>query len=230
MPTGRDIMEKAGVLLNDVAHVRWPLKELADWINDSVHAIILAKPSASSESRIISLVPGTRQAVPQDGNPTALSLISIVRNIRDIDAPHLGGRAIRTTSQAMLDVQDPNWHDGKYTRFQREVRQFVFDERAPLQFYVYPGNDGNGAIEAVVATSPKPLIAAGDPTVIASWTGSIGLPEPYSVPILDYVLYRAQSKDDLTGNGGRATMHYQQFATAIGLKIQVEGAHSPRAR
>jgi hypothetical protein len=37
-------------------------------------------------------------------------------------------------------------------------------------------------------------------------------------------------KDDIDGAAARSAVHYQQFATAIGLKIQVEKSHSPNAR
>ena len=50
MPKASEIMKLAGVQLLDEDHIRWPLTELADWVNDGVKAIVLAKPSASSKS------------------------------------------------------------------------------------------------------------------------------------------------------------------------------------
>jgi|FLYM01.1.fsa_nt_gi hypothetical protein len=231
MMTGREIMERAGILLLDEEFARWTLPELADWINEGVRAIILAKPSAHASTRILSLAEGTWQQVAEvAGEPVPLSLIDIRRNLRDTNSPRVGGRIVRAVSRTMLDAQDPYWHDPTRTRYRKEVRHFVFDEENPLEFYVYPGNDGTGVVEAIVSSLPTRLAASGDENELASYASDIGLPEPYSVPLLDYVCYRAQSKDDLTGNAGRAAAHYQQFATAIGLKIQVEGATSPNAR
>jgi hypothetical protein len=109
-------------------------------------------------------------------------------------------------------------------RFGREVRQFVFDEEVPLEFDVYPGNNGQGVVEITVAVVPT-LVGNED-----TYGNQLGLPEPYSVPIQDYVLYRCQMKDDDAAAAGRSAGHYQMFATAVGIKIQVEGSSSPNNR
>lgn len=226
MPTARSIMEQAGIVLHDEDHIRWPLAELAGWINLAVKAIILAKPSASSRSVVIELAEGTLQHVPQTGTPTPLSLLRIVRNIEQVGPPLVGGRIVNATPRAALDAAEPNWHDPRRVRFRKEVRQYVFDENTPLEFYVYPGNDGTGLVEAAVAVLPAAVAPTGPEDHINSWGAEIGLPEPYSEPALNYVLYRALAKDDPP----KSTAYYGQFASAIGLKIQVEGASSPNAR
>lgn len=224
-------MERAGILLNDEGFVRWLPSELCQWLNDGIKAIILAKPSAKTETRVLTLAEGTLQAIATvAGAPTPLALISINRNIRQSAPVRIGGRTVRATSGAVLDASEPYWHDPNQVRFKAEVRQYVYDEQNPLEFYVYPGNDGTGKVEAVVSVLPDLLEATGDADDIASYDTEISLPEPYSVPLLDYVLYRAFSKDDTVAMPGRSMAHYQAFATAIGLKIQVEGASSPNSR
>lgn len=237
MPTARSIMAQAGIVLLDEDHIRWPPAELAGWINLAVKAIILAKPSASARSIVIELVEGTLQHVPQTGTPTPLALLRIVRNIEKTDTPPvgniketsqslLGGRIVNATPRAALDAAEPNWHDPRRVRFRKEVRQYVFDENTPLEFYVYPGNDGSGLVEAAVSVLPAAVAPTGPDDDLAAWDVEIGLPEPYSEPVLNYVLYRAYAKDD----PARSSAYYSQFATAIGIKIQVEGASSPNAR
>ncbi|MEK1928574.1 MAG: DUF6682 family protein [Pararhizobium sp.] len=230
MPTGREIMELANVILNDVDNVRWPLREIAKWINEAVRAIVLAKPSASSATTAIQMVAGTLQRVPETGVPTPLALTRLVRNLKDNTLPRQGTRIITATSRVLLDAQDPNWHDMTRTLPKKQVRQYVFDEATPLEFYVYPANDGTGWVEAVLSFLPKALEASAADNDLASYEIDVGLPEPYSVPILDYVLFRCFSKDDLGQGPGRSAAHYQQFASAVGLKIQVEGATSPNTR
>jgi hypothetical protein len=226
-----EIFEKASILLNDAEFVRWPLAERGKWLNEAVRAIILAKPSASAKSIAFALAEGTLQKIVVSTSPYPFQLLDITRNIREL-TPRLGGRAVRSTTKAMLDAAEPDWHNPNEVRFQREVRQFVFDEMNPLEFYVYPGNDGNGTVEAVVSFLPAVIAPAqgADVEKIESWDIDTGLDEPYSPPLLDYLLYRCQMKDDSGANAGRATAHYQQFATAVGLKIQVEKAASPNAR
>ncbi|QND60379.1 DUF6682 family protein [Mesorhizobium huakuii] len=230
MPTGREILERASVLLLDEDHVRWPLAELCSWINEGVKAIVLAKPSASSATIVIPLVAGTLQSVPATGTPTPLILQNISANVRSQTPTRLLGRAITVIGRTILDAEVPNWHDTRYSPFKKDVRHYVYDEAAPLEFFCYPGNTGDGFVQGLVSTLPTKLEATGDVKLPASYEGPVGLPEPYSDPLLDYVLYRAQMKDDLAGGPGRSAMHYQQFATAVGLKIQIEGSTSPNAR
>ena len=227
MPTGREIMNRAGVLLQDEEHVRWTLPELADWINQAQRAIVLAKPSAYSGTSALSLVPGTLQTLPTGH----LALLDITRNLLGEGTNRANsGRAVRAAKRELIDSQEPRWHDNAIVRFKREVRNFVFDEQSPRDFYVYPGNDGTGIVEAVTSRAPTTLTASGDVSAESSYGATLALPEPYDVPIVDFVVSRCYAKDADTGNVALSQMHYQQFATAIGLKIQVEGATSPNAR
>ncbi len=215
-------MGRAAIQLQDEEYLRWTRPELATWLNDAVNAILLAKPSASTQTIVMPLQHGTWQQLPRTGTPTPLMLVSISRNILDGPPERRGGRIITPVDRALLDAQDPHWHEPSYVPFRREARHYVYDESNPLEFYVYPGNDGHGRVEAAISMRPAPIAA--------DYSADLGLPEPYSVPLLDYVMYRALSKDDVAGNAGRSAAHYQQFATAIGLKIQVERATTPNAR
>lgn len=230
MVTGARILKEASILLQDEDFTRWTMAELIGWLNAGVAATILAKPSANSMARVLPLVPGSKQKIEQiDGGPRPLSLLSIDRNITAAGPPVIGGRMIKLTSRAILEAADPYWHDPRRSRFTKEAKHYTFDENLPLEFFVYPGNTGEGMVEAVVSAVPAPVVAIGDPAVIASYEGDIGLPEPYAGVVLDYVLFRAFSKDGLEGDMGRGQTHYAQFASAVGLKIQVERATSPNA-
>ncbi|WP_316159652.1 MULTISPECIES: DUF6682 family protein [unclassified Bradyrhizobium] len=224
--TAKQVMALAGRLLQDEEAVRWTLPELADWINEAVKAIVLAKPSANSVTAVLSLTAGTYQELPDQYQ----TLLRIVRNISSEGPPRVGGRVVRVTTRDALDAQAPYWHDPRQTPYKAEVRQFVFDEESPRSFYVYPGNDGTGKIEAIVAELPAQIAATGDPAALASYDQDIGLEDIYLSPVLDFVLFRAMSKDSDAGNPIGAVAHYQAFASAVGIKTQVEGANSPNAR
>lgn len=227
--TAAELLTRAAVILHDTDHVRWPLSELVDWINDAQRAIVLAKPSANPQTVNLDLIRGTRQSLT---DPTHLCLLRLPRNILQID-PVRGGRAIRPVTREQLDTSSPYWHDPVEVPYRKEVRQYVFDEANPREFYVYPGNDATGIVEAVVSVLPTAVVPAddGDANDIASYESvALGLSEPYAVVILDYVLYRAFSKDDMPADNSRAQIHYQAFATALGVKIQAEAANSPNSR
>jgi hypothetical protein len=224
--TGADLLTRAATILQDATHTRWPLPELVDWINDGQKAIVLAKPSANAQSVALTLSYGTLQSL---NNATHLALLRIPRNLRSTD-PRLGGRTVRPTTRDVLDASEPHWHDPRFVPFTKEIRQYVYDEENQREFYVYPGNTGDGTVEALISVLPTALAASGDPDAIGSYSATLTLPEPYPVILLDYVLYRSYAKDDIAGDASRAQMHYQAFAQALGLKIQVEGANSPNAR
>lgn len=219
------IITDASIILMDVDFVRWPVKELAGWLDHGVLTIITVKPSASSETMSLSLARGTKQMLPNDQR--IRQLLDIMRNLGGANGA--AGRAIRSVSRSELDGNEPNWHDPRYVPFRKEVRHFVFDETLPREFYVVPGNDGTGTVEAAVATLPERVVDRVTTNVddIESYNVEVGIGDEYEPALLDYVLYRAFSKEDLAAAPQRAVTHYQAFATAIGLQTQVEQATSP---
>jgi hypothetical protein len=223
--TAGQILTRAATVLQDATFVRWLLPELADWLNEAQRAIVLAKPSANAVTVDIEMVSGTLQSL---GAEERLFLLRLPRNLKGAAAPFTGGRAIRPTARATLDASQPNWHDNEEVRFKDEVRQYIYDESNPREFFVYPGNTGDGRVEAVVSVLPTMIATTG--TEIGDYSGAIGLPEPYAPVILDYILYRAFAKDDIAAEVTRSQLHYRAFAEALGIKIQVEGASSPNSR
>lgn len=224
---GDELLTKASRILQDDAHVRWTLPELVGWINDGQRAIVLAKPSANAESMALTLVEGTLQSLTTASH---LMLLRLPRNLKSATPPLKGGRVIRPTSREMLDSSFPAWHDPNENPYRAVVRQYVYDEANPREFYVYPGNDGNGIVEAVVSVLPTFLTASGDVDTLASYSAALGLPEPYAVLLMDYVLYRAFSKDDSAADSSRSRAHFEAFAMALGIKAEVENSHSPNSR
>lgn len=220
-----EIMAKAAVLLLDEENVRWPLQELAGWLDEGVRAVVTVKPSASSFIITLELAKGTRQSLPDDAS--ILQLLDLIRNVEGSNGA--AGRAIRSASRAELDSNEPRWHDPSYVPFRKEVRQFVFDAGLPREFFVFPGNDGSGKVEAAVAKLPATIVSrhGGDVAVVSTWDIEVGIADQYQPALLDYVMYRAFSKEDPAAAPQRAVTHYQAFATAIGLRSQVETATSP---
>lgn len=221
----RKIITDASIILVDTDFVRWPMRELAGWLDHGVLSIITVKPSASSETIELSLDRGTKQTLPNDQR--IRQLLDVMRNLGGSNGA--AGRAIRSVSRSELDGNQPNWHDPRYVPFRKEVRHFVFDEALPREFYVVPGNDGTGSVEAAVATLPERVTdrVTGDVDVLESYEIDVGIGDEYEPALLDYVLYRAFSKEDPAASPQRAVTHYQAFATAIGLQTQVETATSP---
>lgn len=231
MTTAAELMVQVGVLLNDEEHTRWPALELALWINDAMKAVVAAKPSARSGTRVLTLGAGTLQSIPAAaGMPAPHQLLDITRNIKSEGPPRVAGRTVKVTSREQLDAADPYWHDTTRTRPAAEVRHFTFDEQDPLAFYVWPPNDGTGKVEALCAEVPTLVALRGAEDPAESYVDVIDLPVLYDPALIDYVVFRAFSKDATQGDAGNGNAAYQRFATALGIKIQVEGGSSPNAR
>ena len=233
--TGKDIIEDAAELLFDKKYTRWTMPELCRWLNSAQRDIVLHKPGAKSATRYLRLEAGTKQSllpVENSGNVTAL--LEIFRNVTETAAvppetepTYSFGRSISVTSRKILDREQPNWHNSRHVRYKDEVRQYTYDENNPYEFFVYPGNTGNGMVEVLVSEIPADLVATGDVNLIASYGANISLPDIYAGPLLDFVLYRAFSKDNEGQDVVKSETHYRKYAQSMGMKVRVEGGNSP---
>lgn len=228
--TASDIMDRAQRIVLDETNVRWPLPELLLWINDAERDVVIHKPSALSVTEAMTLQEGTYQKVPEKH----IGLLRVVRNLVSAPTavPRLGGRAVRVVSREILDTQNPDWHDPNEVEFRQAVKHYLFDEQDPRSFYVYPGNDGSGVLECIFAAQPQKLVLPQgvDASELASYSMPLNLSDIYANAVLDFVLYRAYTKDaQFAGNAQRAAAHYQQYANGIGIKVQNDLAVSPNA-
>lgn len=216
----KDVMSRASIVLQDSGAVRWPATELHVWLNDGQREIALHKPSAVAKTAELSLSEGTWQSL----DASYISLIRVTRNLATIGGSpsgRTGGRAITPIVREVLDTQIPNWQDPSVIPNSSVVKHVIQDMTDPRSFWVVPGNDGTGIIEAIVAAKPSDVAAGSDVLDIETYSGTLDVPDIFQSAIVDYILYRAFSKDmNLAGSMQRAQAHYQQFANAIGMKVQ----------
>lgn len=211
-----ELIDRARTILQDATSVRWPLKELCQWLNDGQREVVLKKPSATAATVTLPMREGTLQFLPDN----FISLLRVTRNI--------GGRVVTVVSRDLMDAQNPDWHN---TRPATGVRHFMFDEANPQAFYVYPPSDGRGEIEAVVSVSPVDVPVTGDPESLDSYQSPIALKDIYANALVDYVLYRAYSKDaQVAGATMRAAAHFNQFNSALDVKVVVDTNMSPNIK
>lgn len=199
------IVDKAEIVIQDTTNVRWPAAELLGWLNDGQREICIDKPDACVLTVVPQLVAGTKQSIGSGLTATANILLKITRNMGTNGTTP--GRAIRPVAQEILDAQNPEWHTDTTDA---EVIHYVYDPRVPKQYYVWPPQpaSGMGYVEVTCGASP---------TDVANLATAISVDDIFSNALLDYILYRAYSKDaKYAGNGARAAAHYQQFANAIG--------------
>ena len=206
-----DILDRAGIILQDNTNVRFPNEELLKFFNDAQKEVVLHRPDAKMVNTTFDCATGSKQTLPS----AALRLIEIVRNV--------GGRAITQVQRRILDETLPNWHETAAGT--NKIEHFVYDPADPKNFYVYPkAVSGTHSLEIVFSSSPSEIAISN----FSSDTSVISVDDVYANCLLDYVLYRSYQKDsEFAGNAQRAMMHYQSFATALGIKTQADSATTP---
>jgi hypothetical protein len=212
-----DIIDRAGQILNDTGFVQWTKLELLGYLNDAQRQIALHRPDASSTSASFTTAEGTKQDLPGP----ALRLIDVVRNT--------GGKVITQVSRQILDEHLPDWHETPAAGA-TEAEHFTYDPRDPKVFYLYPKMQAGQSVELVYSVAPEEIVSAqADLSDIPSET--ISIDDVFMGPVLDFVLWRAFSKDtEFAGNIQRAQVHMQAFASALGVKLQMDSAVSPSPR
>lgn len=215
-----DIIRRVEDVLQDT-NIRWPRTELQNWMNESYLAITLARPDANAKTGSFTCAAGTRQVLSSEF-PSSLRLLDVTRNL----ATNSGYKVIRLVARSVLDDQRPAWHAETGTT---AIQHFTFDPRQPKEFFVYPPATTAAEIEVVYTDSPGATAlteAQLDPA--GSDTTVILLDDIYMSPMIDWILYRAYSKDAEYGaNEQRAQAAYGAFNAALATKNQVDSAVSP---
>ena len=218
------IIERAATLIQDSTYVRWTVAEWLNWLNDGQREVVMLAPDAYTLVADHTLVEGTLQSIPADG-------------IRFVDTPrNMGldgltpGKAIRQVDRIVLDTQRPDWHSEPANA---SVMHTVFDKRNPKKFYVYPPQPAvsQGHLELVYSASPPEVSpSVNPPTDITDFVAGdvLTIDDIRSNALLNYMLYRAYSKDaEYAANAALAAHYYKAFATSLQAKEMVDAAVEP---
>lgn len=205
--TARGVLRRVGILLHDTSFVHWTESELLDYLCDGQREAVIYKPNAYVRCVDFPCAPGTLQTLPADGN----TLVDIPCNT--------GGAVISVIPRAALDSQAPDWHQH---RAEPQAIHYCYSPLDPKRFYIYPRSPGGNSVQLIYNAIP-PDIGADSP---------IALDDMYVGALVDYVVYRAFSKDAVHAPPGSksAAQHYQNFLSAIKGKAVSEGATDPNKR
>jgi hypothetical protein len=209
----QDIFDRVTDLLLDKDRAddqaRWTDDELIRWVNDSRMAILIRRPAACSKTVVHPLAQGSLQALPAGG----VMLLDVVRNMGVNGTTP--GRSIRRTDRQNIDDSDLYWHKG---RSSVEISQFTYDDRAPKEFFVYPPATAGTQIQLVHAAIPAAVTDTDDDL-------DIGL--EYIDAVINYVCYRAKSKDSEYANAAEAGAFFAAFNDVLGVTAQTQSTASP---
>ena len=215
-----DVIKRVEDVLQD-QNVRWPRLELQNWLNEAYLQIVLLRPDANSKTGTLTCVTGTRQTLTPSFSG-AIRLRDVVRNL----AATSDKKVVRLIERSVLDDQRPAWHTETGTV---NIQNYTFDARQPKDFFVYPPATTSAQVDVVYSDPPSAHAlseSALDPA--GADTTTINLDDVYLTAIIDWILYRAFSKDaEHAANATRATAHNQAFWSGIGHKTQRDVGANP---
>lgn len=215
-----ELVSKAQTLLQDVTNVRWPVTELQGWLNDGYREVVNLRPDANTQTGTYTCTAGARQDVTSSFSG-ATRLVEVVRNT----AATSDLRAVRLIDRRMLDEQRRTWYDETASV---TVQHYMFDPRLPKEFLVYPPATTSAQLEIVYASVPSAHSLSESELLNASTAETINLDDSYANVLLDYMLYRAYSKDaEYAANAQRAVAHFQAMQNALGVSAQSNAASQP---
>jgi hypothetical protein len=209
--TAAELIDRAALALQDTGNVRWKRPELLDHLNAGQRETVIRKPTAYARLSTATLVAGTVQTLPTTDGTGAVDPIQLIDVLRNAC-----GRAVRVIERDLMDLHNADWHSTPQGKL---VQHYMVNVMDPKRFLVYPPNDGTGCLEVVYSATPPALTT--EAAVIA-------LDDIYQDALLDYMLYRAFSKDaEYAADPARAAQRYAAFVSSLDGKSLHERAESP---
>ena len=212
------ILSRVRNILQDNTGVRWTDGEMFDYLSDAQREIANFRPDATTTHCNVLLATGTEQTIPADG----LRLINVSRNMSGTATDATGKRAVSKVNLDVLNSEEPSWHDPTVTGKAAHgtvIKHYLFDERDPRKFSVYPGVAGSAYVEVVYSKNPTNISAA---------TDVIQVDDIFANALINFVLYRAYLKDaEFAGNLQRASNHYQLFFQSLNFSKATTLSEAP---
>ena len=228
MATIQSIINRVSFVTKDLSNVRWSLPELALWLNEAKDLIVAVSSRAAADYYVLTLKEGPQQdlrdAIPDKAWIMLFELVCNVDTANGVDTPT--GSTIRRVDRAALDDSYRTWRSQPPTA--TEVREYTQDARHAYAFTVRPPVAAGTKVYALAAAQPPAcaiLNSAGD--ALADPNETFPLAPGFDGPAVDYVLYRAFSKDvNDPASAGRAQTHFQAFQSFVSAESGVYAATS----
>lgn len=215
-----DLIARAQTLLLDKTAVRWPAVELQWWLNDSYREIVTLHPDSNAQTATFTCAAGYKQDIT--GTYDSAYRVLEVRSNR---AAGSNKKQIMLVSRKSMDTMRPGWYNETPSI---NIEKYMYDQRVPKEFLVYPPATTTAQVDIIYTTVPAPHTLTESQLTNPATTEVIRLDDIYASPILDYIMYRAYSKDaEQQNNAARAIAHYQAMVTALSGKVQSDDAVEP---
>jgi hypothetical protein len=213
------IVSRVKALLQDDDLVRWGALELQYWLNDGYRELVNLRPDANTIQGEYVCSAGARQVLTSSF-PNATRLISISHNTAATSNKY----GVQMVSKSSLETQRRGWRAETPSV---NIEGYMFDARTPREFEVYPPAAAAARLWALYVEVPAAHTLSAEQLTNESTAETIRVDDSFANALVDYILYRAYSKDGESGSGGKAAAYYGAFRAALGEKGQSEAASRP---
>lgn len=214
------VISKVQTLLQDATSVRWSLLELQGWLNDAYRDAVNLRPDCNTLVGTFTCAAGPRQSITAQF-ASALRLVDVTRNV----ASTSDKRAVQLIDRRSLDTQIRTWYSSAQAA---TIEYFMYDPRVPKDFMVYPPATTAAQLEVIYSAVPAPHTLTAEELGNTSTTEVIRIDDSFANALVDYIMYRAYSKNtESTTNAAKAGAYFQAFMNALGVKGQTEAASQP---
>ncbi|WP_321404030.1 DUF6682 family protein [Maridesulfovibrio sp.] len=197
--------------LHDPDGVRWNDEDLLDLITRAQRHLVMLRPDASSVVERVTLETGsTRQDVPDQGR-----FIGLVRNVNGDGTP---GMAITPVDRNSLDEANLAWHGEPPSSV---VDNYAFEEEVPTVFWVSPAPAAGVRVELEYSRRPPKLESVEQELIV---------PDIFSDPLEDYVLYRCWARSNSSPSSWQKGMDaLRQMYVSLGEEAKARLLISPNS-
>lgn len=189
---------------------RWTVAETVRAMNQGFLWIAEKRPDAlATYDASAAIAAGSRQTLPSGG-------------FKLLDAPGL-----ILADRRIMDAVLPGWR----TATAATPTDYLYDERQPQVYWLYPPAAGSSTIPLLYAKHATAISAPAADAVPSAVSGNVPIDDELIPALRDYVLYVLKSKDADFAPGvvAAAQTHLQLATTALGVELQATVATSPRS-
>jgi hypothetical protein len=198
------------VLLDPSPGTTWPDTTLLEWFNDVLAAASNLKRDINPQVIACPMVADTVQALPA----TALQLLEPYFNTTSKAGATLA-------DQTILTRRLPAWRSTTATL---DATDIMVDERAPLQFFCYPPNNGSGSLTALCGVIP---IISSPTYPLITCTVPLPVPDNYRFAIEAGIISRALGANTRRQDIQKSAFYWQQFESGIKSGQMAQMASEP---
>ena len=185
------------IVLDVVDNVTAPRQsdtELLGYVNDGVKEICTFKPMVFATVAALACTPGRADQTLTFAN--AVMLLDVLRVTN--------GAALTKFDRPTLDLFSPAWRSDAAG----PALQWSALEGDLLSFFIYPQAPAAQSLDVRYVRNPAVYLLTDD---------MVAVPDVMGPALVDYVVYRAESKDDENVSSARAVAHFAAFKQKIGV-------------